>query len=297
MFNWFKSRSNPNGQLEEVVSGIAVLIDDTPQFRHAAAEATGQLSAETVSSLKERFHNPPEAPDGFKPDQRGLGGWLSAWQFAIFELYYNLGEAALPVLREVAYGEYDWTQGNAIEVLCRLAADGVDRQPILDELKQRFPSLRFEAQLYAAGPLIAQAEDNQAVAEIVEELMSLDEFREAVEELTDEGDGDPDNLSKTELHGTVTKIEELDEQVLNKHVVGAVHVEGLSYFSFEESSGAARIAITDDTRVQRIAGAGPIAIGFDEIPVGGRVALGFYSFTQQTSPVTVYPDSLTLLET
>jgi len=28
-------------------------------------------------------------------------------QFAAYEILYNLGEAALPVLRKIAFGEYD----------------------------------------------------------------------------------------------------------------------------------------------------------------------------------------------
>jgi hypothetical protein len=47
---------------------------------------------------------------------------------AAFEILYNLGEAALPLLRKIAFGEYDWTQGNAIEILRRWAAEGVDRE-------------------------------------------------------------------------------------------------------------------------------------------------------------------------
>ena len=67
---------------------------------------------------------------------------MSARQFAIFEMFYFFGPASLPVLQRVAYGPYDWTQGNAIEILCRLAADGIDRKRVVDELVARMPGMR-----------------------------------------------------------------------------------------------------------------------------------------------------------
>jgi hypothetical protein len=113
----------------------------------------------------------------------GLGDWIAARQFAIFEMFYYLREAALPVLRRVAFGEYDWTQGNAIEVLCRFAAEGIDRERTLADLKSEMPVMRYEALLYAAGPLLQQAKDIPQLAAIVEELRQAPGFNSVVEDL------------------------------------------------------------------------------------------------------------------
>jgi hypothetical protein len=122
---------NKISKIDNIVKSVAVLIDSPDQFSIQAKEATRELGAASIELLASRFHSattPP--PAGFGYEQRGLGGWLAFWQFAIFEIFYHFREAALPVLRRVAFGAYDWTQGNAIEVLCRLAADGVDRDRI-----------------------------------------------------------------------------------------------------------------------------------------------------------------------
>jgi hypothetical protein len=87
------------------------------------------------------------------------------------------------VLRRVAFGEYDWTQGNAIEILCRLAALGIDRQRTLDDLKSEMPTMRDTALLYAAGPLLHQAMGNPQLAAVVEELQQVAEFKDSVDEL------------------------------------------------------------------------------------------------------------------
>jgi len=160
--------------LDEAVASVAVLVDDGQKFRGRAAAVGLQLGPAAINELRMRFHSPPRAePPGFGPEQRGLGGWLSAWQFAIFELFFAFGSAALPVLRQVAFGEYDWTQANAIEVLVRLAASGIEREQIIAELRREFPRLRVEAQLYSVGPLLDHAARDSAVAAVVRQLVLI----------------------------------------------------------------------------------------------------------------------------
>jgi hypothetical protein len=175
--------------LDESVTSVAVLVDDAQQFRTRAAAVALQLGPAIIDELCTRFHSPPRAePPGFSPKHRGFGGWLSAWQFAIFELFFEFGSAALPVLRQVAFGQYDWTQGNAIEVLVRLAARGIERDQIIAELRREFPRLRVEAQLYSVGPLLDHAAQDSAVAAVVRQLKDISEWRAAVEELGRAGD-------------------------------------------------------------------------------------------------------------
>src|SRR5215813_11323779 len=170
--------------IDAAVASVAVLIDDVQEFQARAAAVALQLGPTAIDELRTRFHSPPPTePPGFGPEQRGLGGWLSAWQFAIFELFFEFGSAALPVLRQVAYGEYDWTQGNAIEVLVRLAARGIEREQIIAELRREFPRLQVEAQLYAVGPLLDHVARDPAVAAVVQQLKDLPEWWAAVEEL------------------------------------------------------------------------------------------------------------------
>ncbi|MCL4204956.1 MAG: hypothetical protein KJ000_20950 [Pirellulaceae bacterium] len=170
--------------LDTAVTSVAVLIDDAEQFRARAAAVARELGPAAIEELATRFHSPPRPePPGFGYEQRGLGGWLSTWQFAIFELFYQFGAAALPVLRRVAFGEYDWTQGNAVEVLVRLAAAGVERERTVADLRREFPNFRYEATLYSVGPLLHHSARDPAIAAVVRELEEMPEWREAAEEL------------------------------------------------------------------------------------------------------------------
>jgi hypothetical protein len=184
--------------LETAVTSVAVLVDDDGLFRARAAAVAGELGPSAISDLAGLFHSPPrQEPSGFGYQELGLGGWLRAWQFAIFELYFQFGTAALPILREVAFGEYDWTQANAIEILVRLAAAGVEREQTVADLRREFPDLRYEAQLYTVGPLSWQAARDPAVAGVVRELEDLPEWQAAVKEVRQADDAEPNAAGET----------------------------------------------------------------------------------------------------
>ena len=297
MFDWLKPKRKDDAEdLSRTIAQVATKIVDPPAFRAAAAEVAANLDTSVIESLSRRFHSPPDAPDGFGPDQVGLGGWLSYWQFAIFEIYYNFGADAVPVLRPIAYGEYDWTQGNALEILCRLAADGVQTRDIVDELKREFPNLRYEAQLYAVRPMLAQADENPQLAAIIEELSTVEEFQETITELTEEYvDPDPHGVTNENLHGLVGSIRRVNETKWNKNIIGVIDVSGLNYFSFDECNGNAQLGVTDTTRLLRFSDGQFNEISLDDIAVGDSVALGHYDSTEMTDPVTVYPASITVL--
>jgi len=108
---------------------------------------------------------------------------MTARQFAIFEVFYNLGEVAMPVVECIAFGKYDWTQGNAIEVLCRFAAQGLDRERIVTALVQALPDVRDEAHCYALGPLLHQCETNPALRDVIARLRVVPEFEQSFQDV------------------------------------------------------------------------------------------------------------------
>lgn len=180
---WWSSRFTPlGGDLDRSIGSVARLVDDLPAFRAKAKEVAEHYGPAAIPKLRRRFHRPIEAPPGFTMQEQGLTAWLSYWQFAIFEIIYHFRGQALPMLRKVAFGEYGWTQGNAIEVMCRLAAEGIERDRTLTELKREMPSMRDEALDYAAGPLLQLAESDPNISAVITELRQVEEFERAVQE-------------------------------------------------------------------------------------------------------------------
>ena len=169
-------------QLNERVRWVASrFANDLSEFRARAKTVATEFNPASIDQLANLFHSesspPPEIAGAFP----ALGQWITARQFAIFEIFYFLGKPSIPTVKRVAFGKYDWTQGNAIEILCRLAADDLDRDDIIDELIDQLPSIREEALGYALGPLLRQAETNHALKEIIERLLVVPEFKESYE--------------------------------------------------------------------------------------------------------------------
>lgn len=156
------------------------------EFRTKAEMISKNYRTKDLYELTALFHNPPKGLSQFDPNKLGLGSWMTACQFSIFEIYYNAGEGALPLIRKIAWGEYDWTQGNAIEVLIRLAATDVCREEIIAEIKDKFPKIRYEAQIYAIEPLISQLDKDKSLKVVFDELMVIEEFKESYDEIMEE---------------------------------------------------------------------------------------------------------------
>jgi hypothetical protein len=173
-------------RLDEAVSSIAVLMDSPDEARTRAEVVARQLGPSVIPVLAGRFHSPPRPePAGWSQEGR-LGAWLSAWQFALFELFIQFGAPAVPVVRQTAFGEYDWTQSYAVEALARMAARGVDRETIVADLEREFGGLRFEVQLYVVEILQHHAQTDRAVAEIITELERIPAWRETLDDTFDD---------------------------------------------------------------------------------------------------------------
>ena len=171
------------------VARLAALILDgglSDEFRGQAVKLAASISEEDITDLERLFHDPPPEPDTYDFRKHGLGGWISACQFAAFELLYNLGEPALPFLRKVAWGPYDWTQGNAIEIMIRLAARGIATEAIVEDVKRRFPDIRYEAQLYALEPLMPLLDTDETLADLFDRLKHCVAFAETYAELAED---------------------------------------------------------------------------------------------------------------
>ncbi len=182
---WKKNKTEP--PLEKVISELAdYLLENglNDDFRKQACDKTRILALSDFKKLRIMLHNPPNKSINYSSEKHGLGGWLSACQFSIFEIIYNGGESSLPLIREVAWGEYDWTQGNAIELLIRLASEGIKREEIISEIKKNFPKIRYEAQLYTIQPLLPRLKYDKKLRIIFDELMAIEDFKESYDELT-----------------------------------------------------------------------------------------------------------------
>jgi len=191
VFGWFKKEKRPGPHtsalvdpaVQATVQWVAEVIGDHMEFQRRAQTAASTFEEARIPELPHYFHGDSMPSSELAGRFPGLGQWMAARQFAIFEILYFIGSPALPLLRRVAHGTYDWTQGNAIEVLCRLAANDVERETTIQDLRMLIPKLRYEAVIYAAGPLVQQARSDTAIAAIIQDLLTVPEFAEVHAEI------------------------------------------------------------------------------------------------------------------
>jgi len=115
----FKRAKEADDVLSEKINWVAEVISDAPEFASRACAAAKDLGQFELAGMEAQIHLKSIPPTHLEKKFPVLGQWLTARQFAIFEILFFVGSPALPFLKKVAFGPYDWSQGNAIEIYIR----------------------------------------------------------------------------------------------------------------------------------------------------------------------------------
>ena len=180
---------------KDAIYSVAVLADDASAFRSQARSAAEELGPKAAEYLRDYYVDYLEDPEQFGFERCGLGGWLELWQAAIFEIYYELGERALPELDRLVRGDYDWTQVSALETLCRLGQDGVRASTTADLIARRMGAFRYEAAIPAIEALGRLGVSTPAVLGMFDELLARPADDTEVEGLSDLASDPPDFIT------------------------------------------------------------------------------------------------------
>ncbi|SFW78120.1 hypothetical protein [Chitinophaga sancti] len=172
--------------IDDEIAHLSGLMFTAPdQFFEQTKKFAAQLTSNDLPLLRSRFHAGLPIPENVDKASLGLSGWLSACQYTIFELIYHIGIAAVPMLKEVAYGEYDWTQASALEILTRFYMDGKLPVEIIDEIDSNLAKMRYESHLYYAQALIAlRRKDRRYETQVIQRIKNED-LHEAIKEIMD----------------------------------------------------------------------------------------------------------------
>ena len=165
------------------IAYVAEAIDEPETFQHRAAAIADQVGPSALEILPGYFHNPPRKPAHLSGQFEGLGEWLYICQQAIFEIIYHLGVASLDLVKDVAFGEYDWTQEVALRTLCRFAQDSIESEALIDEICDHLDDFRYEVLMPAVDYLCEAGVPTPRLKQSLESLIA--EFEE---------DGDPVNV-------------------------------------------------------------------------------------------------------
>src|ERR1044072_980098 len=169
--------------LDHLIANLGkTLLANAESFEGLAKQETNNIGVNDLVYLRYKLHHPPPVHPDINENELGLGSWLATCQYAIFELIYLLDLRAIDLLKSIAFGEYDWTQATALEVLCRIYADGKIPVETIHEIDSRLGNMRYETHLYFAQGLIYRRERDQRFDQIIKQFQNAD-FHLALAEL------------------------------------------------------------------------------------------------------------------
>lgn len=168
------SDSQPNNQerdlaLEAFLLQVAQEFEDEIEFKSAAKRVAYQLEFEKAIELLRYFHDNPPEPESLKSKtaKYGMFGvWMSICQDSVFEILYNYKEKAIPTLYSIGFGDYDWTQYKAIDILCRFAGEGIQTNEIVKDIGDKINHFRYEA-VFPSIESLSLISDNPEIPKII----------------------------------------------------------------------------------------------------------------------------------
>ncbi len=163
-------------ELENLLIEVAKEFEDENKFQKAAYDVANKLEFNRAKELTKYFHkNPPEPETLHSATQKYgfFGVWMNICQNAILEILFNYKEQAIPTLYSIGFGEYDWTQYKAIDVLCRLAKEGIETEDTIKKIGDEIQDFRYEAVMPSLESL-SSIPNNKEVSKII--LKIFDEY-------------------------------------------------------------------------------------------------------------------------
>lgn len=163
-------------------------------FHIEAKAAASSLTVDEMRIALENIASPtkpyPAAFDG------SISAFMVGWQLAIIEIADHFDGMLVPELKAIAFGEYDWPQAQAIALLVRLAARGIQTEELVADIRRAIPTLeRIESFDSAVEMLLARAEDDPALAKMLERFSDMPEYAQALEQLEDHEE-EPDDTTE-----------------------------------------------------------------------------------------------------
>ncbi|MGF6906698.1 hypothetical protein [Fusobacterium sp. PH5-44] len=169
--------------IDEIIVSLSIILKtDQNKFENLSKEKASDISVSDLPYLKSKLHDPPELTLNLKNFKLGLGEWLAMCQYAIFELLYNTYDYSLPIIKDIAFGPYDWTQATALEVLCRLYVNGKISESILIDINKKLSDMQYETHLYFSRALLLRVETDKKYEDILKKLDNKN-FKKALLEI------------------------------------------------------------------------------------------------------------------
>ncbi|AMV26464.1 hypothetical protein VT84_18845 [Gemmata sp. SH-PL17] len=189
LVGWFRktflTASDPN-QPQLVLAGLgfdeAIALIAAGSWRvdvnREARQFPLQFGPEVIPELWRRYESIGEPHPNFEARKRSMTEWIECWWRALEAILCSYREHALPSLWE----RVD-TNDRALLLLCRLAAEGVERELILAGLRDRLPGMAPERHEFLVENSEYSARRDSDLAVVLTYLRQVPAFERATVEV------------------------------------------------------------------------------------------------------------------
>ncbi len=189
LVDWFRKKflaaSDPN-QPQLVLAGlgvdeaIALIAAESWRFdvNREARQFPLLFGPEVIPELWRRYESIGEPHPSFETRKRSMTEWIECWWRALDAILCGYREHALP-----SFWERVDTNDRALLLLCRLAAEGVERELILAGLRDRLPGMAPERHEFIVENSEYSARRDPALAAVLAYLRQVPAFERATVEV------------------------------------------------------------------------------------------------------------------
>lgn len=131
--------------IKEIREASIIYFLSDKEYGEKIKEIAGKIKNNEIINLTKYFHNNLlEYPEEIRAHMKGLSTWIDMRQDIIFSIFEEIGEPAVPILKIIAFGKYDWTQIKALRILCIFAKKGIHKPEIINDIIEHLDEFRYE---------------------------------------------------------------------------------------------------------------------------------------------------------
>lgn len=152
-------------ELKSLITGeILKVVDKSQSFDSMelyAKEAAKVIGIENINSLTEYLYGGISKPTALKGRYNGIGAWPNAVKNAVLTILYSFNEHSVDELLKIS-NEKSSSSIKAVNLLCKMAAKGIDEDKIIDSIIYIMENFSDEDIISTLG-FLSQVKNNQKI--------------------------------------------------------------------------------------------------------------------------------------
>lgn len=229
-------------ELKSLITGeILKVVDKSQSFDSMelyAKEAAKVIGIENINALTEYLYGGISKPTALKGRYNGIGAWPNAVKNAVLTILYSFNEHSVDELLKIS-NEKSSSSIKAVNLLCKMAAKGIDEDKIIDSIIYIMENFSDEDIISTLG-FLSQVKNNQKILRTLQVYFKKNIYDNNIESAYDV------TLSLINNIGSVTR----EQLIFLKAVALSDEVLDLSLILENESGQFDLSSVSEDLRLK-----------------------------------------------